>query len=131
MGKQLEDIERVRGEAARFGRQPYLVTVAANGQPHCSVVAVDWSGDGGRLLTRAPRGWAEASARGQRQVTLLWPPDKPDGYSLIVDGTAEDLDGSDGPRIAVTPSRAVLHRPGDNELEASGCGSDCVPLLPG
>jgi hypothetical protein len=46
-------------------------------------------------------------------VMLVFPPSKPDGFSLIVDGEAAvDGDGAgDGDGVTVTPTWAVLHRP--------------------
>jgi hypothetical protein len=62
------------------------------------------------------------------QVSLLWPPNEPGGYSLIVDGTAA-LPSGDG-RIAVTPTRAVLHRPAAApDPDKPSCSADCVPIL--
>jgi hypothetical protein len=59
-------------------------------------------------------------------VTLVWPPTKAGGYTLIVDGQAQPTD--DG--LKVLPSRAVLHRPATPETPAAnpGCLHDCVPL---
>ena len=65
-------------------------------------------------------------------VTLLWPPSKPGGYSLIVDGTAELSDPEDSAdetaRLLVVPTRALLHREADSESPAAakGCLHDCV-----
>jgi hypothetical protein len=57
----------------------------------------------------------------------LWAPIEPGGYSLIVDGTAtRDDPGLD--RLAVRPSKAILHR--SAEPSATGAQvSDCVPVL--
>jgi hypothetical protein len=61
-------------------------------------------------------------------VSLLWPPAEPGGYSLIVDGTAAA--GVREGRLAVTPTRAVLHRPASAPGDARpGCSADCVPIL--
>ena len=65
-------------------------------------------------------------------VTLLWPPSKPGGYSLIVDGTAELSDPEDSAdetaRLLVVPTRALLHREADSgsPVAAKGCLHDCV-----
>ena len=40
-------------------------------------------------------------------ATLLFPPQRPRGYTLLVDGTAE----GDSQAIRFTPATAVLHRP--------------------
>jgi hypothetical protein len=44
---------------------------------------------------------------GHDNVTLLWPPREPDGYTLIVDGQAR----LEGEAVHVVPASAVLHRP--------------------
>lgn len=60
-------------------------------------------------------------------VTLVWPPAAPGGYSLIVDGHAEISDaGAETVRCAVTPTRALLHRNADSPSAAKGCLHDCV-----
>ena len=68
----------------------------------------------------------------RRAVTLLWPPPQPGGYSLIVDGTAEvtaeDPANDEIARLAVVPTRALLHRDADADSPdaAKGCLHDCV-----
>jgi hypothetical protein len=66
-------------------------------------------------------------------VTLVWPPAEPGGYSLIVDGRAEiSQGGAETVRCAVTPTRALLHRNADSPSAAKGCLHDCVVFaLPG
>lgn len=60
-------------------------------------------------------------------VTLVWPPPAPGGYSLIVDGRAEISEaGAETVRCAVTPTRALLHRNADSPSAAKGCLHDCV-----
>ena len=69
-------------------------------------------------------------------VTLLWPPSEPGGYSLIVDGTADAQPaaddgseaGSETVRLGVVPTRALLHREADPDspTAAKGCKHDCV-----
>jgi hypothetical protein len=62
-------------------------------------------------------------------VTLLWPPPEPGGYSLIVDGRAEATDSdSETARLGVVPTRALLHRDAgpDSPRAAKGCLHDCV-----
>jgi hypothetical protein len=45
----------------------------------------------------------------RRDVTLLWPPPEPGGYSLIVDGEAEVTDaGDETVHLGVVPTRALL-----------------------
>jgi hypothetical protein len=59
-------------------------------------------------------------------VTLVWPPGRPGGYTLIVDGLGRITDDA----LQVEPTRAVLHRPATPETPATnpGCLHDCVPL---
>ncbi len=61
------------------------------------------------------------------EVTLLWPPREPGGYSLIVDGRAQAT-GTDGDiaRFGVVPTRALLHREADSPSATKGCLHDCV-----
>jgi hypothetical protein len=63
-------------------------------------------------------------------VTLLWPPLEPGGYSLIVDGTAQTSPASEtteeAARLQVVPTRALLHREADSPAAARGCLHDCV-----
>jgi hypothetical protein len=103
----------------------YLLTVRDDQRPH--VVAVDpvWSDD--VLQMTVGRGSAANAAR-RSQVSLCYPPLEPDGYSLIVDGTADvDLDAGS---IRLAPATAVLHRPATPGFAGSpsGCESDCLPV---
>ncbi|OBJ01612.1 hypothetical protein [Mycobacterium sp. 1465703.0] len=60
-------------------------------------------------------------------VTLLWPPREPGGYSLIVDGRADVTEaGDETARLSVVPTRALLHRDADSPDAAKGCLHDCV-----
>ena len=94
-------------------------------QPHAAAVAVAWSGD---ALTMAVGRRSASNARTRPRVSLLWPPDEPGGYSLIVDGVAGSAAGEGW--ISVTPTRAVLHRPAAAPDAAKpGCSADCVPIL--
>jgi hypothetical protein len=106
-----------------------LLTVSEDDRPHCSVSEVTW--DGSALLVPAPRGWAASEALGRQQVTLLWPPAKPAGYSLIVDGTAKSIEDEGQTVVAVVPTRAVLHRRGEaTSSTGASCQSDCITIFP-
>lgn len=60
-------------------------------------------------------------------VTLLWPPREPGGYSLIVDGRAQTSEATEeAARLQVVPARALLHREADSPAAAKGCLHDCV-----
>jgi hypothetical protein len=110
----------------------YLITVDDGYHPHTVTVepvlhegVLDVGLIGGRTRTNLSR---------RTDVTLLWPPRDPGGYSLIVDGLAEvtDPDDSDDEiaRLGVVPTRALLHREADSPAgvagQAKGCLHDCV-----
>jgi hypothetical protein len=97
-------LEDVAGEVARRG-PGYLLTTDAGSRPH--VMHLTFTVDGDQLRTTVGRS-AARNVGAQPAVTLLWPPEEPGGYTLIVDATAE-LDGE--LMVAVTPVGAVLHRP--------------------
>lgn len=102
----------------------YLVTVGDDYRAH--TVAVDPVLSGGGLVIASVGTRTGRNAAVHPDVTLVWPPREPGGYTLIIDGRAE----VDGNGIRVQPNSAVLHRkPGpDSPPSASGCGDDCVPL---
>jgi hypothetical protein len=75
------------------------------------------------------RGKTRKNVENRSDVTLLWPPREPGGYSLIVDGRAEVADSDDDTvQLAVVPTRALLHRNADPNTpgSAKGCLHDCV-----
>jgi hypothetical protein len=121
------ELDRVQAEAAQRGPGAFLLTVGGDGRPHVVAVSVGWESD--RLAMATGRS-STRNAADRPGVTVLWPPAEPGGYSLIVDGDAAAEPSEDGGRVTVQASRAVLHRPGPGQ-SGSGCGSDCVPLLPG
>ncbi|MGH3207331.1 MAG: hypothetical protein ACRDNO_06195 [Trebonia sp.] len=125
--------DRLRAEIRLRASDPYLLTVTSSGRPHCGTVSVAWdAGRGPLAVSPVPHTWADSEAAGYRQVTLLWPPAEPGGYSLIVDGTGTGAraEAGDDPALVVTVSRAVLHRRGSAPAGgSSACGSDCVPLI--
>ena len=118
-------LEQLRNETRRFALAPYLLTVSDDARPHAVAVAAAWEGDA--LVMEV--GKRSASNSGVRpEVSLLWPPNEPGGYSLIVDGTAASTGGD--ARITVMPTRAVLHRPAAApDATNPGCSADCVPIL--
>ena len=101
----------------------YLVTVGDEGRAHLLAVLPELSPD---ALTISGVGTHSlANVATHPTATLVWPPPSPDGYSLIVDGTAAAGNG-DG-EIVVTPTKAILHRPAV-DTEGKRTGSDCAPV---
>ena len=118
-------IDQLRNQTRLFALGPYLLTVGADARPHAVAVVAAWEGDA-LAIEVGQRTAANAAAR--PGVSLLWPPNEPGGYSLIVDGTATPT--RDAARLVVTPTRAVLHRPAATPDAAKpGCSADCVPIL--
>jgi hypothetical protein len=101
----------------------YLITVGDDYRAH--TVAVDPVLNDGRLdVGTVGRGTARNVAA-HPDVTIVWPPREPGGYTLIVDGRGQLADTA----LVIMPTSAVLHRKAaPNTPTASGCGDDCVPL---
>ena len=99
------------------------MTVGDEGRAHLLAVLPELADDaitsGASASTRSPT-WR----RTRRRRSSGLPP-RPDGFSLIVDGTAAtgNLDGE----IVVTPTKAILHRPAV-DAEGKRTGSDCAPV---
>ena len=127
MGAKKVDLERL---AAALPDYPfaYLITVDDGYHAHTVTVEPVLRGavlDVGRIGGRTRKNLGQRS-----DVTLLWPPSEPGGYSLIVDGTAELSDpensADETARLDVVPTRALLHREADSPGAAKGCLHDCV-----
>jgi hypothetical protein len=99
----------------------YLVTVGDGGRAHVLAVTPVLADEG--LVVGGVGRHSQENATERPDVTLVWPPAEPGGFSLLVDGAAT----VDGETITVTPRKAVLHRPapGPDGLRA---GSDCAPV---
>lgn len=82
----------------------YLVTVGADGAAHMVALPTRW--ESGALVAEAGRG-TRANIAERAEVTWAFPGADGTVYSLIIDGTAEVVDGV----IRVQPRSAVLHRP--------------------
>lgn len=120
-------VEELKDTVARYGPTPFLLTTSEDGRPHATHVVVEVEG----AVLRCGLGRRTArNGVAQPKVSLLWPPDEPGGYSLIVDGDIE-VSGTPGEdaRGSVTASNAVLHRPAPVEgADDAACGSDCVQI---
>jgi hypothetical protein len=114
----------------RFG---YLLSTADDGRAHV-VAAVPTIPDGVLTVTGLGRR-TSANIAARPEVTVLWPPADPAGYSLILDGRASVADQG---AVTIVPERAVLHRPPQPAADAPdpavagdpapGCESDCVEI---
>jgi hypothetical protein len=109
------EMDEVRAVAANQAPFAYLLTVSDDASPHAVAIR---PAIGGAEITFEAGKRSCANAHARPSVSLLWPPARPDDYSLIVDGTAS----VDGSTVRITPQRAVRHRP------APGGGSDCAPV---
>jgi hypothetical protein len=111
-------------------RFAYLVTVDDDYRVH--TVTVEPELRGGVMDVGLIGGRTRKNVESRSDVTLLWPPSEPGGYSLIVDGradVAEVADRDDGTAsLRVVPTRALLHRNADPNTpgSATGCLHDCV-----
>ncbi|RAU96964.1 pyridoxamine 5'-phosphate oxidase family protein [Mycobacterium colombiense] len=103
----------------------YLITVDDDYRVH--TVTVEPRLDGANLDVGLIGGRTRNNLAQRADVTLLWPPGEPGGYSLIVDGSAEVTDASaETARLTVVPTRALLHRDAESADAAKGCLHDCV-----
>lgn len=118
------DLDALRDELATHERPAYLVTAGDAGGPHLVATYLTWSD--GAFTTGCGRHTARNLAE-RSEVSVVVPPNEPDGYSLIFDATGEVVDG-DPPMVRLRPVKAVLHRPGAGPGEAGGCGHDCAPV---
>lgn len=122
--KKRVDLERLAAALPDF-RFAYLITADDDYRVHTVTVEPQLRGSSLDVGLIGGRTRENLARRGE--VTLLWPPAEPDGYSLIVDGQAE-VGESDGEtvRLHVAPTRALLHRNADSPSAAKGCLHDCV-----
>ena len=84
----------------------YLLTVSEQGQARVLAIAPQWDSRRASLRAEVGRGTA-ANVSAHPEVSMVWPPAAPDGYSLIADGAAT----VDGLVVTFRPVTAVLHRP--------------------
>lgn len=116
------DLDQLAGALADF-TFAYLVTVDDGYRAH--TVAVEPALDDGVLDVGAVGATTRNNAGAHPDVTVVWPPREPGGYTLIVDGCARLTDSA----LSIVPARAVLHRPAaPGATTKAGCLHDCVPL---
>ncbi|GAT11117.1 uncharacterized protein RMCN_4250 [Mycolicibacterium novocastrense] len=117
------DLDRLTDVLADFGFA-YLISVGDDYRAH--TVAVDPVLRDGRFDVGTVGRHTRENTDRHGDVTIVWPPSEPGGYSLIVDGQAHRA----GEALSVQPSRAVLHRKATPESPSTSpdCLHDCVPL---
>ncbi len=107
------DLDQLESALAEYSFA-YLVTVNDDFRAH--TVAVTPVLADGVFSIDDIGGSTGRNAADHPDVTLVWPPRDPSGYTLIVDGRSDLTDAG----MRVKPSRAVLHR----------MPNDCMPLEP-
>lgn len=118
----LVDLSELDGAVAKHPTAYLLVD--GGERPHVGEVEVEVVD--GTLRVPRPGRTARQVVPAQPLVTLLLPPFEREGYSLVIDGSAELAED----HLVITPSHAVLHRrprPG-SPPSATGCEGDCQPL---
>jgi hypothetical protein len=100
-------LEELPQALERFGLNPYIVTVGADGRPRATSVTVEWRQQ--LLMLGAGRRTTE-NVLANEQVALLWPAPAPGEHALIVDGWAAVFDSPETNEVVfVQPGKAVLH----------------------
>lgn len=117
----------IGNQMEQFGTAAYVLTVRENATPH--IAHLDMRLDGDVLRCGASRS-AAANVVSRPNISVLWPPYEPGGYSMIVDVEARTVDGADGLELELRPISGVLHRPATPATPAANpnCSSDCAPL---
>jgi len=118
------DLDALRDELAAHERPAYVITAGDTGGPHLVAVYLTWA-DG--AFTAGCGRHTAANLAERAEVSVVVPPNEPDGYSLIFDATGEVVAGEER-TVRLTPVKAVLHRPAAGPDDAGGCGHDCAPL---
>jgi hypothetical protein len=113
--------------AAALDDYPFAYLITVDEDYHAHTVTVEPVLRGAIIDVGLIGGRTRTNLAHHGDVTLLWPPPEPGGYSLIVDGSAEIADAdAETARLGVVPTRALLHREADSPSAAKGCLHDCV-----
>lgn len=124
------DVADLETALADFGAG-YLLTTTGGA---VKVVTVEPRVEDGVVLVRGPGQGTLANLAQNPRTTLVLPPAEPRGFTLLVDGTAEVV----GDDARITPTGAVLHRPGRQAdgrppppsagEQTDSCANDCAPV---
>jgi hypothetical protein len=113
--------------AAALDDYPFAYLITVDEDYHAHTVTVEPVLRGAIIDVGLIGGRTRTNLAHHGDVTLLWPPPEPGGYSLIVDGSTEIADANaETARLGVVPTRALLHREADSPSAAKGCLHDCV-----
>ena len=117
------DLDKLADALAEFSFG-YLITVGDDFRAH--TVAVEPVLTDGVFAVGQMGSGTRRNAGEHPDVTVIWPPAEPGGYTLIVDGRAEVADGG----LTVTPTKAILHRRATSDSVATSPDGlhDCLPL---
>lgn len=119
----------LEGLADQIGQRtmaPYLLTSDGDGRPHATAVNLRW--EGATLV--GPCGRTSGRNVAERPVvSVLWPPNQPGDYSLIVDADAVAGGDEGSLQVRLTPTHAILHRPAEVPDPTTDCAHDCLPVL--
>ena len=119
------DLDALRDELAARERPAYLVTAGPEGPPHTSATYLTFRD--GVIETGCGNSTARNLAA-RPAATITIPPNEPDDYTLIIDVTGEVVEGEIR-TVRLTPTHAILHRPGGGQDGDTGkCGHDCAPV---
>lgn len=102
---------------------PYLLTSDDDGRPHATAITLRW--EDGELIGPCGRSTAR-NGTARPTVSLLWPPNTPGEYSLIVDA---DMVVDDDRLARLAPTHAILHRPAAVPDPSTDCAHDCQTVL--
>ena len=120
------ELTELADQIATRSMGPYLLTSDDDGRPHATAITLRW--EDGELVGPCGRS-SGRNAVARPSVSLLFPPDAPGGYSLIVDADATIDDVGDSRLARLRPTHAILHRPAEVPDPTTDCAHDCRPVL--
>ena len=112
------ELSELAGRIDEMPKVVHVVTVNGDGSPHVVSTVSRWEGEE-LVVGSGDRTLANAGAR--PVVCLLWPAPPGEAYSLIVDGVARPLTGEGPAELAISPTRAVLHRSPEGDPSDPSC----------
>jgi hypothetical protein len=99
------DMRPLRAAIDEYGPVAFLLTVSADGRPHCAAVSTGWVGE---TLVAECGAQTAANMTTRPEIAIVWPPPRWGEHSLIIDGTAS-LRAQQPACVAVHPTRVVRY----------------------